>query len=516
MSSSSSSVAAPAVVDKHAELLKMVYKSNHYKCTSRRKAHVKRRKKDFSHFCLSSSSSHTTVVRSFCMNCFMPLIDASPKTVDCRLGVLCGCGARYCGIKCLVADAQAHKVVCENIQLALQELAKLRFRANEETNHAVLKWAGHVQIHLLRADMVVAASDVVDSLVDAAEIVRTAEAFELAQRFAQRALSLAATGSLDEAMALHSLGNVANVLSNYDAAVAHFEAALSIRINLLGDNHVDVARLFVNLSSVFEQLGRLVEALVLCSSALEIYSKAPGNNQKSIAICHHNMGNILGKQGKPDAATEHYSIGLAISLKTEGETATAASFLLNIGAVFKKQNKLGEAMEKYVSALRIFEKSKKDTAVATCHHNIGNVLMKQGKFDAALEHARKALAIRRSKLPHEHADCGDSHCLIGNILKRSGKFAEALDEYDSVVRIYKNMYGEMTLQVAGVYESKAKCFFNLQKWREAVTFFEATIHIRTVLLGADDASLVDLKAWLAKAEKQLNTERSSAAASERK
>jgi len=43
---SSSSVAAPAVVDKHAELLKMVNKCNHYKGTSRRKAqsHVKRRK----------------------------------------------------------------------------------------------------------------------------------------------------------------------------------------------------------------------------------------------------------------------------------------------------------------------------------------------------------------------------------------------------------------------------------------------------------------------------------------
>jgi hypothetical protein len=56
----------------------------------------------------------------------------------------------------------------------------------------------------------------------------------------------------------------------------------------------------------------------------------------------------------------------------------------------------------------------------------------------------------------------------------------------------------------------------LQKWREAVTFCEATIHIRTVLLGANDASLVELKAIVAKAEEQLKAERSSAAASERK
>jgi hypothetical protein len=90
-------------------------------------------------------------------------------------------------------------------------------------------------------------------------------------------------------------------------------------------------------------------------------------------------------------------------------------------------------------------------------------------------------------------------------------FAEALDAFDNALRIRKNVYGEMSLKVANVYESKAKSFFNLRKWREAVTFYEATIHIRTVLLGADDASLVKLKANLAEAEEQLKAERSSAA-----
>jgi tetratricopeptide (TPR) repeat protein len=177
------------------------------------------------------------------------------------------------------------------------------------------------------------------------------------------------------------------------------------------------------------------------------------------------------------------------------------------------QNKLDEAMEKFVSALRLYEEAKEGTSIAACHHNIGDLLLQQGKLDAALEHARKSLAIRRSKLPHEHADRGSSHYLIGNILLRSRKFAEALDEYDNALRIRKNVYGEMTLKVADVYEFKALCFRELQIWREAVTFFEATIHIRTVL-GANDALLVELKAALAEAEEQLMAERSSAAASE--
>ncbi len=326
---------------------------------------------------------------------------------------------------------------------------------------------GHVQIELLRADMLVAASDVVEALLRVADKLKKAEAFELAQKFAQRALSLAAKDSLDEAMALFSLGNVAEDLSKYDAAVAHYEAALKIRKSLLGDDHADVARVYADLSSVFLPLGRLDEALVMCSCALEIYSKAPSNNQKNIAICHQSMGNILGAQGKHEEAMEHYSTGLAITLKTAGETASAANFLGNIGAVMLRQNKLNEAMEKYVSALRIYEKAKVDTRVAACLYNIGAVLLKQGKLDAALEHTRKSLAIRRSKLPHEHADCGESHYLIGTILRCSGIFAEALDEFDNALRIRKNVYGEMTLEIADVYQNKAVCFFKLQKWREA-------------------------------------------------
>jgi tetratricopeptide (TPR) repeat protein len=327
---------------------------------------------------------------------------------------------------------------------------------------------------------------------------------------------LAAKGSLDESNALMVLGSVASELSKYDAAVAHFEAALSITKSLRGDDHTDVALLHVKLSAVFRRLGRLDEALAMCSSALEIYNKAPGDKQHIIADCHESIGIILCTQGKHDEAMEHFVGGLAITLKTEGETANAAGFLLNIHNVLNAQNKIDEAMEKLASALRIYEKAKMDTGVAGCHHNIGDTLLKQGKLDAALEHARKALAIRESKGMHEHADCGESHCLIGNIHMLSGKFAEALDEFDNGLRIRKNVYGEMTFKVAEVYHCKAVCFFKLQKWREAVTFFDATIHIRTVLFGADDASLVNLKAKLAEAERQLMVERSSAAASERK
>jgi tetratricopeptide (TPR) repeat protein len=503
MSSSSSSV------DKHAALLKMVNKCNQYKCTCATSTKPRQKKKiaKKSHFL--AFRRHNTVVRTFCMHCYMALIDASPNTVDCRLGGLCGCGARYCGIKCLVAASQAHKAVCENIQVALQDLAKSRFRATERTNQAAQELGCHVQIDLLRADMLVAASDVVDALVYAADSLQGAEAFELAHKFAQRALSLSAKGSLDEAMALFSLGNVASDLSKYDAAVAHYEAALKIRKNLLGDDHVDVAGVYLSLSVVFERQGRLDEALVVCSSALEIYSKAPGDNQESKSMCHNNMGNYLNEQGKHDEAMEHYSTGLAITLKCEGETARAADFLHNVGNLLADQNKLDEAMQKYVSALRIFEKAKLDNRVAASHQNIGDVLMQQGKLDEALEHARKSLEIRRSKLSHEHADCGESHIVICNIHMRSGKFAAALDELENALRIRKTVYGEMTLQVAEVYQNMAECFFELRKYREAVTFFEATIHIRTVLLGADDANLVELKADLAIAEEQLKAERSS-------
>jgi tetratricopeptide (TPR) repeat protein len=443
------------------------------------------------------------------MKCHMALIDASPNTADCCLGELCGCGARYCGVKCLVAGSEEHKAVCEEIQMALQALARNQFRATEESNEAALEWGGHVQIELFRADMLVAASDVVDSLLHAAETLRITEAFELAQKFAQRALALAEKGSQSEAGALTSLGILAKTLSKYDAAVAHYEAALKITKNLRGDNHADLARVYFSLSAVFERVGRLDEALAMCSSALEIFNKAPEPDD-NIAICHSNMGNILRQQGKRNEAMKHYSAGLAITLKTQGETATAAGFLLNMGVVLMNQNKLDKATEMYVSALRIFEKAKMDTRVALCHQNLGNLLLKQLKLDAALEHSRKAFEIYQSKGLHEHADSGETRNLIGNILMRSEKVAEAVDAFANALRIFKNVYGEMSLKVADVYFNMALCFQELRNYREAVTYFEATVHISTVL-GDDERRVAQAKAFLAQAETQLKAERSSEA-----
>jgi hypothetical protein len=81
--------------------------------------------------------------------------------------------------------------------------------------------------------------------------------------------------------------------------------------------------------------------------------------------------------------------------------------------------------------MRVFETAKMDTAIATCRGNIGDALMElghQARCGSRAEHQRKALTICRSKLSHEHADCGNCHAYIGDIHIRSGKFAEALDD----------------------------------------------------------------------------------------
>ncbi len=456
------------------------------------------------------------MLRSFCLHCFADLsAKANSATVDCRIGVLCGCGARYCGIKCLVAAAQAHKTMCGVVQVALQSLQASRFRATKKTSQLVLDWTGHVQIHLLRADMLATTSDIVNALVEAAAGVRIAELFGLAQVLAQRALSLAAKGNVDEARALMSLGNVELCLSRYDAALAHYEASLKITKARLGDDDAQVAVVLDNISSIFSRQGRLDEAAAMCASALAIFKKAPGH-QGMVATSHRTMGHILKDQRKFDEALAHYSIGLELMLKTKGETADAAGILNGMGAALLSMNRFDEAMEKLVAGLRILEKENAHIGVASCHQNIGNALMEQGKLAKALEHARKALAIYKATLAHDHADCADCHYLVGSVLVRSGKFAEALDEFDAALRIRKNVFGAMTLKVADTYQCMGMCYLALNKGREAVTFFEATMHIRTVLLGAADSSQAILKVYLAQAEAMLKAERSSAAASERK
>jgi tetratricopeptide (TPR) repeat protein len=93
----------------------------------------------------------------------------------------------------------------------------------------------------------------------------------------------------------------------------------------------------------------------------------------------------------------------------------------NLGNVFLKQGKYEEAAAHYNEALRI------NPNYADAHYNLGNALARQGKTQDAVAHYTEALRIK--------PNFAEAHNNLGTLLAKEGKVEEAAAHYNEALRI---------------------------------------------------------------------------------
>ena len=81
-------------------------------------------------------------------------------------------------------------------------------------------------------------------------------------------------------------------------------------------------------------------------------------------------------------------------------------------------------------------------SVASTLNNIASVYDDQGRYEEALEHYERALAVRRKALGEEHPDVGDTLYNMAIVYKKQGRYAEAASSYDAAGDTYAKAYGE--------------------------------------------------------------------------
>lgn len=151
-------------------------------------------------------------------------------------------------------------------------------------------------------------------------------------------------------------------------------------------------------------------------SLFEHALKITSNNYLS----HNNFGIALMRQGKIDAAIEHYKKAVKIVPKYGGAHS-------NLGYALVKLGKIDEAIEYYNKALHI---NPYDTKA---HINLGHLQIKLGKVDKAIKHYNKVLLIDSNN--------AKGHNNLAIALMQQGKINEAIKHYNKVLLIKPNHAG---------------------------------------------------------------------------
>lgn len=189
---------------------------------------------------------------------------------------------------------------------------------------------------------------------------------------------------------------------NHDRALHYHSKALTIRMQTLGEEHLDTGDTYSQMANVHNRRGTYDSALECYSKALSIRRKSLGEDHPSIGATYNNMAAVYERRGESAHALAYYRQALSIKLRA-------------LGAEHPK--------------------------LASTYNNMAVVYKNRGEYAHALEYFGKALSIQMNSLGENHPDTGGTCFNIANVYKRQGKRLEAKKYFARAQEAYSNVYG---------------------------------------------------------------------------
>ena len=281
-----------------------------------------------------------------------------------------------------------------------------------------------------------------------------------AQPQAQKAAAAAVQAKLNQGMALHRQGKLADAERCYGEVLQrqadHFGA-----LHLLGviarqtrrtERGVELIKRAIglnpNVAEAHISLGTALRDLKRTAEALASYDKAIALKPDH-AVAHYNRGNALRDLKRPAEALASYDRAIALKL----DVAEAHN---NRGNALRDLERTAEALASYDRAIAL----KPDYAAA--HYNHGNALRDLERTAEALASYDRAIALK--------PDFAAAHYNHGNALRDLKRPAEALASYDRAIAL-KPDYAE-------AHNNRGNALMDLKRPAEALASYDRAIALK--------------------------------------
>ncbi len=186
------------------------------------------------------------------------------------------------------------------------------------------------------------------------------------------------------------------------------------------------AELLGNIGLVHAEMDNFNEAIKYLYKALSINKSI--RDTASMAIDYDYLGSIYARMRMSDSAVVNYHKALYIFKKTGKEDRYAIS-LSNIATVFPNYpDSLDKAINYFNMAWKKFQEIGWLHYEADIRHGIGNVLVKQGKFNEAISDYQKSLQIAQ-KFHRELHFKKQIYESLSEVYQKKGDYKQALDNH---------------------------------------------------------------------------------------
>jgi tetratricopeptide (TPR) repeat protein len=163
------------------------------------------------------------------------------------------------------------------------------------------------------------------------------------------------------------------------------------------------------------------------------------------------------------------------------------NILENYGDVYIKFGQYDKALEFYQKCLDVELKTlgAEHSSVAISYFSIGSVWDNKGEYDKALEFYQKCLDIELKTLGAEHSSVATSYFNIGSVWYDKGEYDKALEFYHKCHDIDLKTLGSDHPDVANSYNNIGLIWGSKGEYDKALEFYQKSLNIKLKTLGPD-------------------------------
>lgn len=271
-----------------------------------------------------------------------------------------------------------------------------------------------------------------------------------------------------------AVGSLRHQRFELDEARSHYEKALVIERDALGEDHETVASLLAMLGAVQEQSGRSEDAVHSFERALAIHRAALGPRHPQLAALHNNYAVVLFGRRDLAGAQAQLEQALAIYRETLGEHPATALFLDNLGGLMLLGEQLeeGRALIEEGLAMREQVLGPEHPAVANSLLNLGNAYELAKDWGAAQRTYERSLTLMRKGGDPDNPQMARAIFSLGVLALREGAVSRGYEQCLLSVEILERVGGRENPDLVGPLAALGWAQLELQQPQGALDILE--------------------------------------------
>ena len=281
--------------------------------------------------------------------------------------------------------------------------------------------------------------------------------------------------------ALHTLAILDRFAGRETEVEENLQKALEIGKEYLGEDHIEIARLYKHLGIIYLDKRELNQSLKMIEMSYEIYLNKLGEEHPLTISVYNNLGEFYADKAEYARAEEIMKKALELRKKILGENhPDVAESHFKLGELYSDEAKYTVSLNHLLSAKRILEKiypGKDQLSIANLYNQMGIVYVRLLQLKNARKHLKESLRIKIQLLGKVNPEVAISYSNLGLLEGESGNIDKQISYYLKAGKIQKKIFGKDGNELLITYHNLGVAYEELSDLKKALAQYKKALKI---------------------------------------